>query len=89
MVSFSVSPLEELVVDASEKPTTRPPNEIVGERPCDREHDARDDHEEHADENRENHQAHRDEELAHVAAVFAVENAQGIDNLTLGQLCGQ
>mgnify|MGYP000209961584 CR=1 FL=1 len=63
--------------------------EIVGERPCDREHDARDDHEEHADENRENHQAHRDEELAHVAAVFAVENAQGIDNLTLGQLCGQ
>ena len=63
--------------------------EEVGETPCDREHDARDDHEEHADENRENHQAHRDEELAHVAAVFAVENAQGIDNLTLGQLCGQ
>ena len=31
MVSFSVSPLEELVVEASEKPITRPPNRFTSE----------------------------------------------------------
>lgn len=60
--------------------------EIVGQRPCDREHDARDDHEDHGDVDGNDHQAHGDQEFTHVTAVLAVEDSQRIDYFAFGKL---
>ena len=48
-------------------------------------HDARHDHEYEGDVDRNHHQAGRDEVLAHVAAVFAVENSERVDYAAFGQ----
>ena len=63
--------------------------EVVGERPGQREHDARDVEECEGDQDRQDHQTRRDEVFAHVAAVLAVEDARRVYHLALGQLCGQ
>ena len=63
--------------------------EIVGERPGEREHDAGNVEEEGGDQDGEDHQPHGNEELAHVAAVLAVEDADRVDYLAFGQLCRQ
>ena len=59
--------------------------EEVGETPCDREHDARYDHEERGDEDRNDHQAGRDEKIAHVFAILRVEDAERRDDAAFGQ----
>ena len=62
--------------------------EIERERPGQGQHDARDDKEQGGDIDRDQHQPPCDEEFAHIAAVFAVEDRERIDHVAFGQFDG-